>query len=175
MKNTIKVRLTVFSFIIFFSSCASVGSKLTKYGSTVEISENQASASIKFKSHKVLYKELEENEKIQLWTKEKMESQVLLLPKGGYIIVEVRGLTIGSANTKWWEYIVQTMDGEEILRKQGEDEIPEFTSSQYGTTWWNLELLYLKDEITEPFKVFVIDKLNNKRSAFVVYPNQVNK
>ena len=31
---------------------------------------------------------------------------------------------------------------------------------------------FLHEEIINPLKVFIIDKLHNERSGFIVYPNQ---
>ena len=107
-----------------------------------------------------------------MWSEEKMKLETSRLPSGGYIIVHVSGPTIGSANTKYWEYVLHTMDGKEIYRQQGDDDIPEHTTSQYGTVWWNTDVVYLNDGIAGPFKVYILDKLSNKRSGFIVYPNQ---
>jgi hypothetical protein len=173
-----KLTLTIlFSFFIIFQSCASglytVGSKQVKHGSTVELIEYQAFATIEYKNYEYLYKKLQDDAKVQLWTSKKLESKTSILPKGGYIQVEVKGLTIDAANTEWWEYVVQTMEGEEIIRQSGEHSVPNYTTSEYLTTWWNIDIISLNDKIEKPFKVYVIDKLQNKRSGFIVYPNQV--
>ena len=52
--------------MLIFSSCATVGSKITKDGSTVEVFENGATTSISYKSYQALYEELEEKKIVQL-------------------------------------------------------------------------------------------------------------
>lgn len=162
--------------LMIASSCSTmfVGSKHTEFGSTVEVIENQASVSIEYKSYEHLYDELLARSSVQMWTDEKLQSEASYLPSGGYLMVHVSGSTIASANTKWWEYIVQTMEGEEIYRQQGRDDIPEYTTSQYGTTWWNIDCISPKIDGQGPFRVYVVDMLFNKRSGFIVYPNQAN-
>jgi hypothetical protein len=44
------------------------------------------------------------------------------LPEGGQIIVHYQQLIIESDSTKWLEYVVM-VDGKEIYRKQGSDDI----------------------------------------------------
>ena len=85
----------------------------------------------------------------------------------------VYGATISAANTENWMYIIQTMNGKDLIRKEGENNIPEYTTlSQYATIWWNIDSACLSKEIEGPYKVYVIDQLNNLRSGFIIYPNQ---
>ena len=110
-----------------------------------------------------------------MWSQNKLNSEIKLLPKGGLILIHVSGNTIDRANTKWWEYIVLSLNGKEILRNRGSNSIPNFTTSRRtsATEWWNIDDLPLTNDNSQPFKVFVIDILGNKRSGFIVYPNMV--
>lgn len=173
MKRIVMVILLIFA--VTLSSCATmmiVGSKISKYGSTVELIESGASTSIEYKSYNQLLIELDKKAKNEMWSADKLKIEEGRIPSGGYIIVHISGSTIGSANTKYWKYVVQTMEGEEILRKSGDDDIPEFTSSQYGTTWWNIDIVAFSKPMNKPFKVYIIDSLSEKRSGFIVYPDQ---
>ena len=90
-------------------------------------------------------------------------------------MIHVFSNTIDSANTKWWEYIVLSLNGKEILRNRGSNSIPNFTTSRTSATiWWNIDVVPLTNDNSQPFKVFVIDILSKKRSGFIVYPNMVN-
>ena len=176
-----KKLILLFSFysLINLYSCSPgliyVGAKESKHGSTVEVIEKAATSRVEYKSYKVLYNELQSKATLQMWDKNRIETETNQLPSGGYIIVNITGITIDAANTEWWEYVIQTIDGQEIKREKGKRNTPQFTTSQYGTTWWNIDLVSLDDKVEEPFQVYVIDKLQNRRDAFKVYPNRIIK
>lgn len=171
-KTSLIPTLLSVAFLFGCSSIMLVGSKHSKYGSTVEVLENGANAKIEYKSYEYMLSELNEEASVQMWSEDKMQLEKSKVPSGGYILVHVSGPTIGSANTKYWEYVIQSMDGKEIFRQEGDDDIPEHTTSQYGTVWWNIDGVYLRESLAGPFKVYVLDKLSNKRSGFIVFPNQ---
>ena len=151
-----------------------IGERYSSNGSTIEVIETKARARIEYSSYKKLVNDTKKNAKLRLWTQNKINSEFQLLPKGGLIKIEVFSNTIDSANTKWWEYIVLSLNGKEILRKRGSNNIPNFTTSRTSATkWWNIDVVPLTNDNSQPFKVFVIDILSNKRSGFVVYPNMV--
>jgi len=176
MKPRLLISLSLAMLLI--SACATtmlfVGYKYSKYGSTVEVIENEASTRVEYQSYDYMVNDLKKRAKVKMWPQDKIDYEISHLPKGGQILVHVSGVTIGSANTMWWEYIVQTMQGNEIIRKKGANDIPEYTSSQYGTTWWNIDIIWLQNDIGGAFKVYVVDNLSNKRSGFIVYPNKEN-
>lgn len=144
-----------------------VGSRYSKYGSTIEVLENGADARIEYQSRDHMLSEVDRKADVLMWSKEETASRRSKVPPGGYVFVYISGPTIHSANTKYWKYIVQSMDGEEILRKQGKDDVPEYT-----TSWWNIDGIYLKEDPGGPFKIYILDELRSKRSGFVVYPGQ---
>jgi hypothetical protein len=157
-----------------FSACVTmntVGSKQITFGSTVEVLENQATARVEYKGYSVLLQELEKKSKVQMWDETKIEKEKTLLPQGGYVIVRISGYTIDSANTKWWEYIIQNREGKEILRQKGKSDVPKYNVSSSGTTWWNIDIIYLKEKPKNDFTIYLIDKLTNKRSAYKIYTN----
>ena len=152
----------------------SIGERYSSNGSTIEVIETKARARIEYSSYKKLVNETKKNAKLRMWTQNKINYEIQSLPKGGLIKVEVFSNTIDSANTKWWEYIVLSLNGKEILRKRGSNKIPNFTTSRTSATiWWNIDVVPLTNDNSQPFKVFVIDILSKKRSGFIVYPNMV--
>ena len=152
----------------------SIGQRLLSHGSTIEVIETKAKARIEYKSYKNLVNDIKKEAKLRMWSQNKINSKIQYLPRGGYILIHVFSNIIDSANTKWWEYIVLSLNGKEILRKRGSNQIPNFTTSRTSaTTWWNIDDLPLTNDNSQPFKVFVIDILGNKRSGFIVYPNMV--
>lgn len=175
MKKNLSVVILVY-FLIHISGCIPgyfVGSKIVKYGSTIEVLEKGAKSTIEYKGYDILYNELMSKANVQMWDEKKINQEITSIPRGGYVVVTFNASTIGAANTKYWEYVIKNLKGEEIVRKKGADVIPEFTATEYGTNWWNIEIVYINDKVTEPFNVYVIDKLMNRRDTFKVYPNEI--
>jgi len=158
----------------FHSGKFSIGERYSSNGSTIEVIENKARARIEYSSYKKLVNETKKNAKLRMWTQNKINSEFQLLPKGGLIKIEVFSNTIDQANTKWWEYIVLSLNGKVIMRKPGSDTIPNYSTSRSSdNVWWDTDVLPLTNDIGQQFKVFVIDILGSKRSGFIVYPNMV--
>lgn len=100
------------------------------------------------------------------------EKSLSSIPKGGLIHIRIFGLSIDSANTGNFLYIL-SRNGKEILRSNGTggiDGIPS-TPSQYGAYgryWTNSDVMILdkplkgKDEI----KLIVANKIVNERDEF---------
>ena len=153
----------------------SIGQRFLSHGSTIEVIETKAKARIEYKSYKNLVNDIKKEAKLRMWSQNKINYKIQSLPRGGNILIHVFSNTIDSANTKWWEYIVLSLNGKEILRKRGSNNIPNFTTSRTSATiWWNIDVVPLTNDNSQPFKVFVIDILSKKRSGFIVYPNMVN-
>ena len=108
----------------------SIGERYSSNGSTIEVIENKARARIEYSSYKKLVNDTKKNARLRMWTQNKINSEFQLLPKGGLILIHVSSNTIDSANTKWWEYIVLSLNGKVIMRKPGSDTIPNFTTSR---------------------------------------------
>ena len=158
----------------------SIGQKFLSHGSTIEVIENEAEARIEYKSYNKLADDIFKIAKLRMWSQNTINYEYQSLPKGGLIWIHVSGNTIDSANTKWWEYIVLSVNGKEFLRKRGSNSIPNITTSKRTSTteWWNIDALPLTSDNSlfpplhsQQFKVFVIDILRGKRSGFIVYPN----
>ena len=153
----------------------SIGQRFLSHGSTIEVIETKAKSRIEYKSYKNSVNDIKKEAKLRMWSQNKINYKIQSLPRGGNILIHVFSNTIDSANTKWWEYIVLSLNGKEILRKRGSNNIPNFTTSRTSATiWWNIDVVPLTNDNSQPFKVFVIDILSKKRSGFIVYPNMVN-
>ena len=91
-----------------------------------------------------------------MWTQNKINSELQLLPKGGLIKIEVLSNTIDSANTKWWEYIVLSLNGKVIMRKRGSDTLPNYTKSRIDNVWWSdTDVFSLQNDVGRPFKKYI--------------------
>ena len=150
----------------------SIGERYSSNGSTIEVIETKARARIEYSIYKKLVNDTNKNAKLRMWTQNKINSEFQLLPKGGLIKIEVFSNTINSANTKWWEYIVLSLNGKVIMRKRGSDTLPNDTKSRevsfegrlIGNVWWDTDVLPLTNDVGQQFKVFVIDIIGSKRS-----------
>lgn len=164
-------------FLFLLCGCAatklSVGEKYSKYGSTVEIVENGAKAKVDYLSYNFLVSDFKKNAALRMWSQEKLDNEIASLPEGGHVLVHITGETIGSANTKWWEYVVTALSNKEIERHEGKNDIPSHTTSRYKTVWWNTGAFSIQKKISSPFFIYVIDNLLDKRSKFKIYPNSV--
>ena len=170
MKSIILLILT-----LVFVNCSSFmfeGLKYSKNNSTIEVVENKANIKIEYQSYEYLLRDIYKKSNIEMWTKDRVDREIKLSPHGGYVIIIISRSTIGAANTKYYNYIVQSMDGTEILREKGKDNTPHYTVSQYGTVWWNTEFICINKKVTGPFRVYVIDTISSKRSQFIIYPDK---
>lgn len=170
-----KINLILFAVLLLccFSCVVTNDPVINPYGTKIQVLENQANAEVGYKSYSSLLRELNEKSRVQMWSPSKLELEKSYLPKGGMVILRIWGTTIDSANTEWWEYIIQDVKGNLIKREKGDDGIdgiPEHTTSRRGTKWWNIDHVYIDQELFKPFKVFVIDRLSNKRSGFLINP-----
>jgi hypothetical protein len=171
-----KIKLISFAVLLLccFSCVATTNDPvINPYGTKIHLIENQANAEVGYISYSSLLQELNEKSRVQMWSPSKLKLEKSYLPKGGKVIIRIWGTTIDSANTEWWEYVIQDVKGNLIKREKGDDGIdglPEYTVSHRGTKWWNIDTVYIDQELFKPFKVFVIDRLSNKRSVFLVNP-----
>jgi len=93
---------------------------------------------------------------------EKLKSSI---SKGGYIVIEVYRLTIGAANTKWFEFIIK--DGKkEIYRKKGRTAIANVPlDNKY---WWGSDVIFLPVEIRDKITLYVVDGVMGGRDEFII-------
>lgn len=152
-----------------------IGLRCSGYGSTVKVLENGASDFVEYKSYNSLLHDLKQKAQLNMWSRVKMKQEMNYLPKNGYIIISIAGSTIDSANTKYWTYII-TKNGKEIMRQNGSDSIPSFSTSEYGLAWYNTDIFPVPNRVNDKFKVYIINNSSEtaSRSAFIVYPNIVN-
>lgn len=134
------------------------------------IIENETTASIKYETYDILIEALEQQAKIELWTENTLSFAKEMTPKGGRITIYISESTIGMANLDSWLFIVQTEDGTDIIREYGQSDVPNFTTEGTSTTWWNYNIIDLKEPRSDPFKVYVINRITQKRSCVLVYP-----
>jgi hypothetical protein len=144
-------------------------------GSTVQKLEKEASAKlVKYQSLEDLITYAKKKARNEMWSEDRLNAHINLLPEGGWAVVEISGPTISSANTKWWEFVVKDKSGNETYRKKGRDEIPRHTTSRDGARWWNVEIVRFPEAIDGHVDLYVIDMLQTKRSSFRISNDKAN-
>lgn len=87
------------------------------------------------------------------------------IPVGGRVRAYIERPTIGSANTKYFTFIVFDANGKEVLRHVGSDDIAN-VPSRSSRMWWNIELFDLVEPMQRPLKIRVVDTLMNEAYEF---------
>jgi len=119
-----------------------------------------------------LTRDAHERGKVQLWDEIKLKNELNSIPQGGYIYIHINASTIDMGNTKYWEFVLSSFDGNIIKRIPGKNSIPKYTVGYNATTtWWNIAAMPLDKKPTGKFKVYVINKIENTRSEFSIYPD----
>ncbi|MCC7431129.1 hypothetical protein IT568_09825 [bacterium] len=170
------MKLILIFLILFFISCSwgvpKIGNKSITNGSTIEVVEQGAVCHLKYTSHQVLMEEISKEGQIQLQTIEQIKKTQDAVGKGGRILVQTTGFTIPAANPENWLYVVKDLNGNEIMRKNGEYNLPDRLNSQ-SSLWAGVDVFFIKTSINKPFIVYIISKITNERVAFKIYPNEI--
>ncbi len=87
--------------------------------------------------------------------------------KGGRIILNVERPTIGAANNENFTIIIKDKDDKEISKETLENDIPEYSSSDY---WWNIAVRSIGKKVQAPFYIYVEDILQDEPFKFEVTP-----
>jgi hypothetical protein len=125
---------------------------------------------IAYKDTMFLLREVEQQAANEMWTKARKDEklQFLKYAKGGMLELYIGRLTIGSGNLEYFTVVIQDESGNEIFRKELEEDIPEVPGSD--RLWWNIKTIVITEQLNPPFNVYVIDELDdeNPRHHFVV-------
>lgn len=78
----------------------------------------------------------------------------------------IKRSTIGSANSENFTVVLRSVEDKELLRKKFKSNIPETPIGDRMR--WNLELIYPPALIEVPFRVYVIDALEDEPFEFLV-------
>ncbi|MEQ3635944.1 hypothetical protein [Alcanivorax sp.] len=124
---------------------------------------------IEYKDKSLLESEKRAEMENKMASEQQTQDAISRLPEGGKIIVHYEQLTIEAANTEWLEYVIM-VDGKEIYRKQGTDDIANRPTSYSGGIgyWWNTDVVNLRQPVSFPFDFVVISNLATKRDTFTI-------
>jgi hypothetical protein len=90
--------------------------------------------------------------------RELREPDYSLIPAVGYIIFRTGGGTLETAKPSRWLFIITDDTGKEFYRSYGTDiGTPNYTVTQYGTNWYDIEIIRIEDETIQfPIKLHVV-------------------
>jgi len=110
---------------------------------------------------------LRDEASVQLWPAERLATALAKVAESGYILIDIEGPTIETANPRWFEAVITTEDGAELAREKGPDVIPMNLSAH---KWFSGFSVALKNKPMAPLKVFVIDTVMNERVVYRLTP-----
>lgn len=125
---------------------------------------------VKWENHSELVSDLKQKSKREMWTEDELERKLTALPDGGYLYITVKALTIDAANPKYWRFIVQDHNGNEILRQDGDDVVANYEVTGTETIWSSIDLVGVDQRLDKSFNVFVIDRVDSQRFEFTIQP-----
>lgn len=164
--------LLLYPLVVLIYACTAIdaGSYISNE-SQIERVQSDAWSHIEYESYDYLASKLSAKAKNALWSPDRLKRELKLLPPGGQVVAKVSSVTIESANTKYWEFVVTDLDGKEMQRRTGSNSIANHNTGKYSTEWWNIAVVRLHSPVNVPFKFHVIDNISDKRSTYIVYPN----
>ena len=122
---------------------------------------------VKHRPYADMCAEIKKNGESLLLSDAEIARKLSAIPKGGYFTASVHSSTIEGANPTHFTAIVRDASGKEVLRKQGEDEIPEPPLSD--GMWWAVFSVRLP-EFTTQLQIRIVDSLHNVFSDFTLDP-----
>ena len=119
---------------------------------------------IRYTSYDEILNELYQKKDAELWSVDKFDSEMKLLPVGGKLTLLVNRSAMEEANTTSFSVLLRDEDGNELFQKRLDHGIAQFSSGAEG--WWNIAVISIPVEIQSGTRVFVIDHSNNKRFRY---------
>ena len=119
---------------------------------------------IRYVPYDRILKELYRKKDAELWSADKFDSEMKLLPAGGKLTLLINRSTMEEANTNSFSVLLRDVDGNELFQKKLDHGIAQFSSGAEG--WWTIAVIFIPVEIQSGTRVFVIDHPNNKRFRY---------
>lgn len=89
--------------------------------------------------------------------------------RGGILTLKIYANTYNGANTGNYRVVIVDNDNREVYREDLESSKADvWDASGFGNKYWNLANVRLKDKVTFPFKVYLINLLDSSRSEFTI-------
>lgn len=171
---TLKRSAKIAALLALLSACSNnpflAAMGIDAQGPGVSKTKGSAWAYVTYKHPNTLHAEAIHRADNGAWSESRKKAELDRISKGGTLTIKIKGHTIESANTRWWEFVVYSPDGKEALRTSGSNNIPEYTTSEYGTTWWNYQIIDLPELYNGTFRLLVVDNLSTQHAEFTINP-----
>lgn len=141
--------------------------KETKDANVLDVTKNQGT-SISYETPAELKVKLDKEADLQMWTPEQKAEAAAKKLLGGYLILGIARITIGSADTKWFTVVIQDEAGKEIHRETLDSDVASPNHGGGVTVWKNLAIVAPPTELKTGYKVFVIDAITKKRHEYLI-------
>ena len=166
-----KAMKKIFFILVFMTSMYSYSQE---YQCVVEpIEKGEVKIEVIYYSRTILLNDLLEKKVVQLWSDKRFEEESSQLPKQGVAFFKIYGSSIENGNPSFYEFLVQDSINNEILRRNGNDNIPKPYISKYRPTeWFGVEYLVINEKVGATFPIYVFD-LSNQRWKFIIHSNQI--
>ena len=160
-----------------------------EFGSTVKLTDQRVmekdptnpnstlihhSARIRYKSPQFISKEIYGKSQLEMWSEDKLNDELRIESayEGGYIIAHTADITIGGADEEYWDCIIQKMNGDAVNYRRPKSDFSVPNHRSLYDIWYDIFIVYIYEPMEEPFKVFLIDRLSQRRNEYIVYPNE---
>lgn len=162
MKRDMQYLIVVLLFI-FIAGCASTLASLSGNAQkdpdfTVTITTRytvppvMAWAYVSFKGTDYLIAEEKQKASLEL-----RDPELKYIPKVGYLIIQYNGLSIETATGENWTYIILDSSGEEVSRGIGDTDIPNYSTSEYGTRWYSFDIVPINKSVDFPLRLRTVN------------------
>lgn len=146
------------------------GGVVSKNGSTIETMEYHATALVEYVSHDSA--KVSKNVLAGQASGGAKGNESNGVPLGGFVIVKMLGRGIrASADPSYWEFLIRSTEGNDILRIKGQGEVSGTYPTGRGQTFWSSETIAINREMRNPFFFYVFSGRNHAWSCFKIYPN----
>jgi len=172
-----RLAITIFSIAVVAIAVIGCGSQARKLAHGSEINYlTKGSPKIEYTSYEFLLDEFEHEAKRNDWSSEERENRKRIIPPGGIITVHFESDSIQYANAGNYTVVLE-LAGKEIERKTGREETPEeiYRQDKDETSYWSKLVVNITEELKEPLKVYVIDKLRSVRYEYDVIPESLSE
>jgi hypothetical protein len=125
-----------------------------------------------YETKEQLIEEAKMRAKVQMWTNDSLEKHISYLQvfEGGRITLKIVANSIEQANTKYITLIIKDINEVELFRQTLSESIPSYIVSGTSTLWYNYDIVYLKNKVELPIRVFAINSFySDEKYSKTVY------
>lgn len=101
-----------------------------------------------------------------MWDDDLLQKKIDAQPSNGLFYVTITGNTIDMGSTGIYDYVFEDSDGNQVYRREGKDQVADYSIYSGVTIWKSMEIFALPNEVQRPFTVHVINRLTGKKGVY---------